>query len=111
MKCYICKAKDKKINMQKGKIIYTLLTMPNLVPNKYQYFHRQCLQSVICEPQDYSEETVKCALECYDNIINERAHDLRVRQREEANNKYLKLRLAEAQNNLECYDDEETNSM
>ena len=110
MKCYICNTSDIKINMQKGKIIYTLLSLPDFMPNKYQYFHRQCLQSVICDPQDYSEETVNCALECHDYIMLQKENERRAGIRKETDKKILGRRLGDAQRHLECYD-EETNSV
>ena len=79
--------------------------MFDFMPNKYQYFHRQCLQSVICDPQDYSEETVKCALECHDYIMEQKEHKRLLLIRKETDKKNLKSRLDDAQNYLECYEE------
>lgn len=84
--------------------------MFDFMPNKYQYFHRQCLQSVICDPEDYSEETVKCALECHDYFMEEIEHIRLANIRKETDKRILKSRLGEAQEHLECLD-EERNSL
>ena len=105
MKCYICTVSDDKINMQEGKQIFRLINIFDFMPMKHQYFHRQCLQSVICEPQDYPEEMVNRALECHDYIMEQREHKRLVDKREKATARHLELRLGAAQDHLECLDE------
>ena len=108
MKCYICESKDNKINMQKGKCNYKSINAIlniisfGVIPDKYNYFHRQCLEAVICDPEYYTKEQVERALECYDFILSQKVQKLKKLQEKERLDKVLKSRITLAQSTLKC---------
>lgn len=108
MRCCICNGKDDKTNMIKGmpdfRGIRTVLNFfsVGLIPEKYHYFHKPCMESVICEPTVFTSEEVERALECYDFMESEKKAVLRKLERCEREAKVLKSRITLAQGTLRC---------
>ena len=108
MRCYICNGKDDKVNMQKGRCDYksirSILTIISggIIPDKFHYFHKPCMESVICEPTVFTSEEVERALECHDFLESEKRNNIRKLERREREAKLLKSRITLAQSTLEC---------
>ena len=86
-KCFICGARDEKANMECG--VY------GIYGDKKRYFHVKCVETVICDPEEYTTRAVDKALWCHENKIKRLKED-------ETAKKIKNLRITNAQESIEC---------
>ena len=86
-KCFICGSRDEKENMEYASY--------GIYGNSKHYYHLQCVETVICDPENYTHRTVDRALWCHDSFLVRKMEDTLKAQN-------LKKQIDSAQENLEC---------
>lgn len=86
-KCQICQVRDKKENLEHVEY--------GIYHDQRRYFHPQCIETVICDPENYTTRTVDMALWCHDLFLGEKKA---ASQKLEIQNR----RINNAQESLEC---------
>ena len=86
-KCEICKVRDKKENLEHVEY--------GIYYHQIFYFHPMCVETVICDPENYTTRTVDMALWCHDLFLGEKKAASRKLEKQ-------KQRINNAQESLEC---------
>ena len=93
-RCFICKVRDKTRNMNYGYY--------GIYNHSIHYFHNDCVEEVICDPENHSTAKVDRALWCHDHILDDKKMELVEQKRKQVEAKIRELKLQKAQETWEC---------